>query len=206
MAITTNAELETAIGNWLDRTDLSSRIPEFVVLAEARFNRVVRAPDMLTRDDAFTIDGQYETVPTGFLEAKRIVLSTSPVTSLEYVTPDAMADMQQTRSATGRPRYYTVSGGSFEFFPVPSEAFTASVLYYARLTPVATSFNWLATSHPDVYLYGALVQAEPYLRNDDRLPVWRSQLDQALSELAVLNDRKQVQSGSRPFSRLGGFE
>ena len=39
MAITTYAELKTAISNWLDRTDLDDRIPEFIALAEARHRR-----------------------------------------------------------------------------------------------------------------------------------------------------------------------
>ncbi len=204
MAITTNAELNTAVANWLDRTDLTSRIPEFIVLAEARFNRVLRAPDMLTRTDAFTVDGQYETLPTGFVEAKRVVLLTSPVTPLEYITPEEMAEVRVRYSSAGRPRYYTVAGGSFEFLPTPGEAYTASILYYSTLTPLASATNWLLTSHPDVYLFGALVEAEPYLKNDERMGVWKLRLDQALAELNALNDRKQTRGAARP--RTGGFE
>jgi hypothetical protein len=172
MAISTNAGLESAIADWLDRSDLTSRVPDFVVLAEARFNRIVRAPDMLSRDDAFVVDGQYKAIPTGFLEARRITLLTSPVTPLEYVTPETMADLRIGRTASGKPIYYTVSGTNFEFFPSPDSAYTASVLYYTRLTPNATSENWLFTAHPDIYLWGALVAAEAYIRNDERLPIW----------------------------------
>ena len=42
MAISTFAELKTAAANWLDRSDLTDRIPEFIALAEARFNRILR--------------------------------------------------------------------------------------------------------------------------------------------------------------------
>ena len=41
MAISTFAELSTAAANWLDRSDLTDRIPEFIALAEARFNREI---------------------------------------------------------------------------------------------------------------------------------------------------------------------
>jgi hypothetical protein len=204
MAITTYAELQTAIENWLDRDDLTDRIPEFITLAEARFNRVIRAPDMLTRNDAFTVDGQYETLPTGFLEASRIALSTSPVTLLEYVTPQEMTEVRShTRSSSGKPAYYTVTGGSFEFLPTPGSSYTASILYYAALTPLASGVNWLLTSHPDVYLFGALVEAEPYVRNDERLPLWKMRLDQSLAELNALNDRKRTPGAARP--RIRGF-
>lgn len=202
--ISTYAELQTALANWLDRSDLGDRIPEFITLAEARLNRVVRAPDMLARNDAFAIDGQYEDVPTGFLEVGRFVLLTSPVTVLEYLTPMEMAAARQGVNSAGKPRYYTVAGGSFEFLPSPAMSYTASLLYYARITPVASSWNWLATSHPDIYLYGALVAAEPYIRDDERLMMWKMQLNEALAELDILNARKRVPGAARP--RVGGFE
>lgn len=204
MAITTYAELQTAVENWLDRTDLSSRIPEFITLAESRFNRVIRAPDMLTRNDSFTVDGQYEDLPSGFLEAKRFVLLTSPVTVLEYLTPEEIAEVRNTYSSAGKPGYYSVIGGSFEFLPTPGSSYTASLLYYARLTAVSSSFNWLATSHPDIYLFGALLEAEPFVRNDERIPVWRSMLDGALAELHLMNERKQVPGAARPRVRSFG--
>jgi hypothetical protein len=57
MAISTYAELQTAAANWLGRADLTSRIPEFVALAEAKFNRTLRIRDMITKDAAFSITG-----------------------------------------------------------------------------------------------------------------------------------------------------
>lgn len=204
MSISTYAELQSAVANWLNRDDLTDRIPEFITLAEARFNRVIRAPDMLTRNDSFTVDGQYEDLPTGFLEASRVVLATSPVTQLEYLTPQELSEVRHTRTSSGKPAYYTVAGGSFEFLPTPDSAYTASVLYYARLTAVSSSFNWLATAHPDIYLFGALCEAEPYIQNDGRLVLWEARLQKALTELNVLNDRKRVPGAARPRTR--GFE
>jgi hypothetical protein len=201
VSISTYAELQTAVANWLDRTDLTDRIPEFIALAEARFNRVIRAPDMLTRDDAFTIDGQYETLPSGFLEASRFVLATSPVTVLEYKTPQELGELRTGRTSAGKPAYYTVVGGSFEFLPTPDSSYTASLLYYARLSAVSSSWNWLATSHPDIYLFGALCEAEPYIRDDQRVVLWEARLAKALAELNVQNERKRVPGAARPTIR-----
>jgi hypothetical protein len=201
VAIDSYATLQTAVANWLDRTDLTDRIPEFISLAEARFNRVVRAPDMLTRDDAFAIDGQYETLPSGFLEASRFVLATSPVTVLEYKTPQELGELRTGRTSAGKPAYYTVVGGSFEFLPTPDSSYTASLLYYARLSAVSSSWNWLATSHPDIYLFGALCEAEPYIRDDQRVVLWEARLAKALAELNVQNERKRVPGAARPTIR-----
>lgn len=203
MAIDSYASLQTAVANWLDRSDLTDRIPEFLTLAEARFNRVLRAPDMLTRDDAFAIDGQYEAQPSGFVEASRFVLATSPVTPLEYLTPEEMAEKRSCHTSSGKPVYFSVVGGNFEFLPTPDSAYTASLLYYARLTPLASSTNWLLTAHPDVYLFGALCEAEPYVKNDERVLLWKARLDQSLAELGLMNDRKRV--GTTPRMRARPF-
>jgi len=205
MAITTYAELQTAAANWLDRSDLTSRIPEFIALFEAEASRVIRAPDMLTTDSAFTVDSQTETVPTGFREAKRFKLNTSPVVSLEYVTPEQMDEWRELRASSGKPKYFTVTGGSFEFLPTPDSTYTGTLLYYKAITGLATtSPNWLLTSHPDIYLYGTLVQAEPFLKNDERIGVWRSALDRALAQLEVMNQRKMV--GTTPRARFRALD
>lgn len=193
MAITTYSELQTAVGNWLDRSDLSDRIKEFIVLAEAEFNRRLRTKDMLTRDDAFTVDGQYEDLPTGFLGAKRFVLSRTPVVELTYLTPDRLADERQRFPSTGVPIYFTVAGGSFEFLPTPNDSYTASLLYFKRITALSDSAtsNWLLASHPDLYLYGSLKAAEPFLMNDERLPVWAGLFEAGLQQL-IREDARAV--------------
>ena len=42
MAISTKAELKTAAANWLNRSDLSDRLDEFIELAEASLNMNLR--------------------------------------------------------------------------------------------------------------------------------------------------------------------
>ena len=53
----------------------------------------------------------------------------------------------------------------------------------------------LITNHPDIYLFGALVEAEPYLKNDERMPLWTSRLEQALTTLRLQGER-ELHSGS----------
>lgn len=197
MAITTYAELQTAVGNWLNRSDLTSRIPEFIDIAESSFNRTIRTPDMLTEDTSFTVNSQYETVPTDFMEARRFMLQTNPDIELDYLTPEELAEKRFHLRTSAKPVYYTVIGGQFEFLPEPADTYTATLLYYARMDGLATTDpNWLLTDHPDIYLYGSLVAAEPYVMNDERLPVWRAQLDRALAELHRAGNRQHT--GSTP--------
>ena len=200
MAITTYAELQTAAANWLDRTDLSARIPEFIELAEASFNRRIRQPDMVTKNDSYSIAGQYTSLPTDTLEITRIVVDTSPVITLEYLTPEEISERRADMSSTGRPVYFTVIGGSsnqLEVLPSPDETYTSSIVYYTKipaLTDSATT-NWLLTSNPDIYLFGTLVEAEPYLKNDERVALWSTRLEASLNALRLQGER-QMHTGS----------
>jgi hypothetical protein len=200
MAITTYAELQTAAANWLDRTDLTARIPEFIELAEASFNRKIRQPDMVTKNDSFSISGQYNTLPSDTLEIIRIVVDVQPVIVLEYLTPEELAQRRADLTGTGKPYYFTLIGGSsnqLEVLRSPDETYTSSIVYYTRipaLTDSATT-NWLLTNHPDVYLFGTLVEAEPYLKNDERMPLWMSRLESALTDLRLQGER-ELHSGA----------
>ena len=210
MAITTYAELQTATANWLDRTDLTARIPEFIELSEANFNRVIRQPDMVTKDDSFSIASRYNTLPSDTLEIVRIVLDLTPVVVLEYLTPEEISERRVSMSATGKPYYFTVIGGStnqLEVVPSPDSTYTSSIVYYTRIAALSDSAtsNWLLAAHPDIYLFGTLVEAEPYLKNDERMPMWTSRLDKALTALRLQGER-ELHTGSslRMRSRVLG--
>ena len=210
MAITTYAELQTAAANWLDRTDLSSRIVEFIELAEANFNRLIRQPDMVAKDDSFALASRYKTLPTNTLEIIRIVVDLTPVIVLEYMTPEEISERRIVMTATGKPYYFTVIGGStnqLEILPSPDSTYTASIVYYTRIAALTDSAtpNWLLDSHPDIYLFGTLVEAEPYLKNDERMPMWTSRLDKALMALRLQGER-ELHTGSslRMRSRVLG--
>ena len=196
----TYAQLQDEIADWLDRSDLTSQIPAFIELAEASFNRTIRAPDMITKNDSFSISGQYNTLPSDTLEIVRIVVDVQPVIVLEYLTPQDLSELRATMTGTGKPYYFTLVGGSsnqLEVLRSPDQTYTSSIIYYTRiaaLTDSATT-NWLLTANPDIYLYGALVEAEPYLKNDERMPLWANRLDKALTTLRLQGER-ELHSGS----------
>jgi hypothetical protein len=194
MAISTYAELQTAAANWLGRADLTSRIPEFVALAEAKFNRTLRIRDMITKDAAFSITGEYVAVPTGFLEAKAFMLNASPRQELTFMPDDTQVDMYPTSNES--PLFYSIVGSNFRFAPVPSATVTATLTYYKAIVALATtSPNWLLTSHPDIYLYGTLMEAAPYLGDDARVGVWAAGLRECVSQLRTQDARSNTANG-----------
>lgn len=183
MAISTYNELLSAVENHLDRSDLDDRIPEFITIAEARIARKLRIREMETEADVSVTGGtRTAALPTGFREVRRLYLNTSPVRILDYISPqDYWARYVSTQ--TGRPASFTVEGTNFLFGPIPDSSYTAKCLYYKGLDAVSSSAHAVFTANPDLYLYGALTAAEPYIKNDKRLPVWKSLFDECLMDL-----------------------
>jgi hypothetical protein len=110
MALDTFSGLKTTIADYLNRDDLTSVIPSFITLAEAKFNRKLRVRQMVKRATA-TLDTQYFAFPSDFLQAKEFQLNTNPITYLQYVTQN-QGDYGSANNyvATGRPQFYTIIG------------------------------------------------------------------------------------------------
>lgn len=196
MALTTYAELKTSVGDWLNRSDLTATVPDFISLAEAQIERNLRTRQMLLRSTA-TIDTEYAAVPADFLEVKSFKLDSSPPTPLQFETIDSMDNLSTVYTSAGKPAYFSVVGGQFRFVPTPDTSYTGELTYYAKLSKLSDSntTNWLLTSSPDVYLYGALMQAAPYLQDDARITVWASLYRSGLQELTLADDRGATSGG-----------
>ena len=208
MAIGTFAELKTATANWLDRSDLTDRIPEFIALAEARFNRVLRIRDMETVSTAIsTVAGTREySLPTGFVQMKEFHLTTDPITPLAYITPEMMSRMWA-GSAKANPQVFTIIADNVRLGPNPDAVYTTSMLYYKTFTALSASNTTsdMLTNNPDVYLYGTLLEAEPFIMNDQRVPLWMAAFEKAVSDIQN-QDNKDRHSGSQlRVMNTGGY-
>jgi len=198
MALTTYAELKTSIGDWLNRSDLTSVIPDFISLAEAQVERTLRTRQMIVRANA-SFDAQYGAVPSDFLEAKSLKLtSTNPQSPLSFLSIDALDAEMTKHTASGKPKYFGVVGGQLRIVPTPDATYTTELTYYAKLTKLSTSVasNWLLASSPDIYLYGSLLQAAPYLQDDARIQTWATLYERALNDLQTADDRGASSGGA----------
>lgn len=205
-AITNFSSLKNAIEDHMNRSDIDDEgVSAMVIdLAEARLNRVVEHPSRITRDDSFTVNSQYETVPTDFWAVKRFSLNTAVLQDLEYITPEEMAQKRQVINASGRPIYYSVVGGNFEFLPTPGSTYTGLLVYKQVIPDLATNTtNWLCSAHPDVYLFACMAEAEAWVQNDDRVLFWEARLNRALQELNISGQRQA--HGNTPVARAKPF-
>jgi hypothetical protein len=112
MALTTYTELKTSIADWLNRSDLTATIPDFISLAEAQIERTLRTRQMLTRT-TLTIDGEFESTQSDFLETRALKLtSTNPVTPLSFMTMDAL-DEEATKFILSQRQMQAIRQRSF---------------------------------------------------------------------------------------------
>jgi hypothetical protein len=152
---------------------------------------------MMVRANA-SFDAEYGTVPSDFLETKSLKLtSTNPIKPLEFLSIDDMDSVRSQYTASGKPRFFTVVGNQFRIAPTPDGTYTAELIYFAKLTKLSNSVatNWLLASSPDIYLYGALLQAAPYLQDDARIQTWATLYERALNDLRTADDRASTSGG-----------
>ena len=197
MALSTYSELQASIADWLNRTDLTTAIVDFITLAEAQFNRTIRVSQMEQRATTNTVAGDgYLSLPEDYLMMRNIQLNSNPVRSLDYLTPEEI-DKFYDSSESSKPAAYTIVGNEFQLAPTPDATYEVEISYYQKIAALSdtNTSNWLLESYPDMYLYGALIQAEPYLKNDQRIVLWKSALQLAQDEL-IKADRKHRWSGS----------
>jgi len=207
MAISTYAELQTAVANWLDRDDLTDRIPEFISLAEARFNRVLRLRSMESKQTASTIAGQRNyNLPASYIQMRNFQLNTTPITTLSYVTPE-IYDRLWGGSQRGTPSFYTIVANEISLGSVPASVLTMEMLFYKRfdyLSDSATT-NWLLTNAPDIYLYASMLEAEPFIMNDERVPLWSSALSEAISQMQEQDNKDRHSGSALRVMNTGGY-
>ena len=197
MAIGNYTQLKTAVANWLDRDDLTDRIPEFIALAEARMNRVLRLRMMESKYTASTVASQRNyALPTGYIQMRNFQINTSPVTPLQYVSPE-IYDRLWGGSTGGTPQFYTIITNEIQLGPIPGSVLTLEMLFYKKITALSgtNTTEQMLTDNPDIYLYGALLEAEPFIMNDERVGLWAKGFQQAVADLQE-QDNKDRHSGS----------
>lgn len=197
MSISAYAELRSAIADWLARPDdptVAAVAPDLIRLCESRINYgsgepgdplyspPLRMRAMETRATT-TFTSAYVTLPADFLELRAIEVNGVP---LGYMTPPHFGDIAEAQQA-GVPRFYTIIGRELRLGPAPTveKPLTAELFYYAKVPALsdANPTNWLLEASPSAYLYGALVEAAPYIGDDQRMALWFSLFAAALKGL-----------------------
>ena len=130
MAFTNYSDLQTSIAEFLNRDDLTAKIPDFIILAEAQMNAELRHWRMEKRATA-TLDSQYTAVPTDFIQPVRFAIVGDQVSSLAQTDSKTITDLRTANNnPSGRPTEYSILDGSIEVYPNPDATYTLELLYF----------------------------------------------------------------------------
>ena len=152
-----------------------------------------------TRSTA-TLSAQFLAVPTDFKSMKQLQINGTFTAPLLFVPATELDKIRRDRAdAAGQPTCFSIIGSEIEFAPVPDTDYEVEMVYYATLTPlsVTVASNWALEKHPDLYLYASLMQAAPYLHDDERIPVWAALVEKLMEEIRLSDER--ARAGNSPL-------
>ena len=196
MSLSSYSDIKSAVSNWLNRSDLDTYIPDFVALCEDRIYRDLRIRCMET---AFTdtIASGVISLPTNYLEMDHLYIDGSPIQALQRKSAEWIYQNYPYRTVTDKPLFFARDVETIIFGPYPDSGYTVIGNYFKRLPALSASntTNWFTDNAPSILLWGSLLEAEPFLKNDERIALWQAKYQEIKENLTVENDRENF-SGS----------
>lgn len=211
------SDLQDAVANWLNRDDLRTHIPTFIYLAERKIFRRYRNPNNeKTVTYRLRESPQYDSAGSSSIGTELALIDeiSLPVDYLETLTLQqngipltrkSLTEMQGLKSNSPRQgpiQFYARERRRLVFWPFPNADVDIRMIYYCDLTGMMTeedSDHDVLRTAPDLYLYGALTQAEPFLRASEEemalVQVWKTMFEEAFVEVEYQRDEDE-RSGS----------
>jgi hypothetical protein len=204
----TYTSLFNDISSYLERTDTATldKIPTFIMLAEQTIASEIKFLGNLTVNESNMVAGNpVITKPARWRKTVSMNVTVDGVRQPVFLrTYEFMRQYWPDESEEGAPKYY----GDYDYThwlvaPTPAAAYDFEVMYYEEVQPldVSNQTNWFTQYAPQAMLYGSLLQAMPFLRNDERMPLWRAEYDKIIAQLKTenvqrLGDRQAIAQDS----------
>lgn len=200
MSLANYSDLQASVAAFLDRDDLTTQVPDFILLCEAVMRRRLRGVEKTAE---LTLDDPYIVLPDIAAGRVRSVVLNTGVQAhdnpLLFITPEQLDEKRTQLTAAGRPRYGTVIDGNLYLAPIPDQSYAAVLRYDIMLLPL---FDYLSNDvlrlAPDIYLYGTLIEASAYLEHDERIPMWQARFDRAVDEWNLARERDETYASLKP--------
>jgi hypothetical protein len=190
-SVMTYDSLVENIQSYLERNDTATldKIPLFIMLAEQVIASKIKFLGNLTVNTSnMIIDTAVIAKPARWHKTVSMNITAAgerePVLLRKY---EYLRNYAPDPTATGTPKYYAdYDYSNWLVAPTPDAAYNFEVLYYERVQPLDSTnqTNWFTIYAPQALLYGSLLQAMPFLKNDERLPMWQAQYDAIMATLA----------------------
>lgn len=176
MAVSTFGDLKSHIADTLNRGDLTSVIPTFVQQFESQAKRDFRLR-RLTNRGTFVVSTEEVPLPSDFAQLESWTHDGPTYYGpIEIVSSAQLANAKSAYGDTGVPQFATLVARRALLAPEPDGTYNTKMTYWQSLTSLSADgdSNWLLEDSPDIYLYGSLIEAAPYLKDDERTGLWAS--------------------------------
>lgn len=197
MPIASYNDLVSKIPLWAERADLADVTPDFIYLAEADANAVLRVPAMENMEDLVVTDGRVE-IPFDFMELKWLTVEGEHQdTTLQYISWDQFVKANRDRGQhLGTvPKYFSRQGGKWYVTPVPANGSVVHCNYYRFIPPLDNiqQRNWLVQVSPQAYLFGGLKHLHDFIMDQDRAAYWSNRFDAELAKIQNMADSSEYE-------------
>lgn len=182
------------VKRYCERNDASfvEQIPRLIMLTEQSIAAEIKTLMQLNVvNTTLIVDNPVLEKPARWRKTISMKINGQPVLnrSMDYVT------QYQTESPTDQPLYY----GDYDYdhwalAPIPDDDYAVEIIYYSRIQPLDTTNqeNLLTREAPQALLFGTLLQTQGYLKNTDKLAVWKGYYDAAIAALKGEDQRRMV--------------
>lgn len=191
MAITTYAELKTALADWSNRSDLTSYLGDFIAVAEARLNDALVLKDMESEESlTLTTSQNYVALPTGYVSPIAFWLIVDSVrVPLGFVLPEQLPY----HTDASQPQYWAIDGVNIRFDVPASEDYSAKfrMVKKSNLSDSNTT-NYLLTRRPDIYLSAGMVELARFTRDVELFNTWEPRLLKGIEALRAADGRSRA--------------
>mgnify|MGYP000079311231 CR=1 FL=1 len=177
MALTTNAELQAVIADWLNRSDLSAQIPDFLTLAQLKINRRLSVVQQEVLEEITPVE-QATYLPTG----TKFVISVSDANG-RNLEPVSMQELLDYEAVSGSVTRYSVSGDKIYFAPTPAADNTSKFRILFSKDRDLDNGSGGPLLLQDIYLNAALHEAYVYLKDDGRVAYFKGMVDEGVANV-----------------------
>jgi hypothetical protein len=175
-----------------DDTSFVAQIPRLIMLTEQSIAAQIKTLMQLNVvNTTLTVNDPVIQKPARWRKTTSMKINGQPVLnrSMDYVT------QFQTESDNGQPLYY----GDYDYdhwalAPIPDDDYSLQIIYYSRIQPldITNQENLLTREAPQALLYGTLLQAQGFIKNADKLAMWKGYYDEAIGALKGEDQRRML--------------
>lgn len=205
----TYTELVAAVKSYADRNDseVNASFDSFILMAEAKINRLLRVNEMSTRATVATLDDkEYYALPSDFAGMRDVEMQVGNERyTLEYRTPEQMNTFYGENYTNNyiidcnpEEYYYTIIAQNIHILPIQGTGSTVEIVYYQKLEHLdgdTTTSNWMSEDYPDIYLAALMVEVASFVKNAQAVQIWEGRFDKAINALNNA-DQKDRWSGT----------